>query len=259
METMDEIAKANQRLWDEEVRKGCGYTIPWLEVDLSTLRRFAAGEQECLPEPMDCASPGTVFEGVENRTVLCLAAGGGQQSVLYALLGAHVTVVDLSARQLEGDRRAAAHYGYDIVTVQADMRDLSSLPDGSFDVVYQAESMAYVPSVHEVYSEVARVIRPGGLYRASHSNPATAFTEWNGTAYCVAAPYSQKRKDREDGGIEFRHSMKDIFSGLVDAGFTIRRVYDETCRPAPDHLEPGTWDHERAYLGGSIVIVARKD
>ena len=40
--------------------------------------------------------------------VLCLAAGGGQQSVAFALLGANVTVFDLSETQLEHDRLAAA-------------------------------------------------------------------------------------------------------------------------------------------------------
>lgn len=30
MEAQDEITIANQRLWEEEVKKGCGYTIPYV-------------------------------------------------------------------------------------------------------------------------------------------------------------------------------------------------------------------------------------
>jgi SAM-dependent methyltransferase len=45
------------------------------------------------------------------RTVLCLAAGGGQQGPLFASLGYEVTVVDLSPEQLEQDRATARRHG----------------------------------------------------------------------------------------------------------------------------------------------------
>ena len=75
--------------------------------------------------------------GVKGKDVLCLASGGGQQSAVFGLLGANVTVVDLSQGQLDGDKTAAKHYGYSIQTVQADMRDLSCLSSDSFDLVHQ--------------------------------------------------------------------------------------------------------------------------
>jgi len=37
--------------------------------------------------------------------VLCLASGGEQQSAIFGLLGADVTVLDLCAQQLAGDRQ----------------------------------------------------------------------------------------------------------------------------------------------------------
>ncbi|MET0647531.1 MAG: class I SAM-dependent methyltransferase [Pyrinomonadaceae bacterium] len=57
--------------------------------------------------------------------MLCLAGGGGRESACFALLGAAVTVFDLSPEQLERDRLAAAHYGTHVETVRGDMRDLS--------------------------------------------------------------------------------------------------------------------------------------
>ena len=52
MSVQDEVAIANRRLWEEEVKKGCGFTIPWLDIDVSLLRRFAEGKLAFLPEPM---------------------------------------------------------------------------------------------------------------------------------------------------------------------------------------------------------------
>lgn len=89
------------------------------------------------------------------------------------LLGANVTVVDLTQGQLDGDIQAAGHYGYDVTTIKADMRDLSSLDADTFDLVYQGNSIAYVPDARQVFAQVLPVLKRGGRYRAS-SNPRWA-------------------------------------------------------------------------------------
>ena len=260
MSMNDEVAVANRRLWEEEVKKGCGYTIPWLDLDIALLRRYARGGLERLPEPLECLSPFSVFAGVEGKDVLCLAAGGGQQSAVFGLLGARVTVVDLAEGQLSGDRKAAAHYGYEVTTLHADMRDLSRIDDGSFDLVYQAPSLCYIPDIRQVYGEVSRVLRPGGRYRAQYHQPAIFFAGWDGEGYRITEPYAERVLRRDDGGIEFRHYMDDIFGGLVDAGFSLRRVVDKGRYRQPDpQAPPGSWEHQDAYVGGGFVVVAEKD
>jgi SAM-dependent methyltransferase len=254
----DDIATANQRLWKEEVRKGCGYTIPWLDLDITLLRQYIDGQVETLPEPLTCLYPSSIFANVAGKHVLCLAGGGGQQSAVFSLLGAHVTVVDLTEGQLAGDRKAAEHYGYEVTTVQADMRDLSCLADQTFDLVYQPNSLAYIPDVREVYAGVARVLKPGGLYRVVVSQPVTHFVEWDGRAYCITKPYSENMKRRADGGIEFRHYMDDIFNGLLDAGFSIQRVYEAPYARQEPEDQPGGWEYERSYVAGEFAIIARK-
>jgi SAM-dependent methyltransferase len=255
----DEAAVANRRLWEEEVRKGCGYTIPWLDLDVSLLRQYARGELECLPVPWDCLSPPSVFADVEGKDVLCLASGGGQQSAVFGLLGARVTVVDLAEGQLKGDRRAAAHFGYEVSTHHADMRDLSCFGDGSFDLVYQAASLCYIPDVREVYGEVHRVLRKGGLYRAQYHQPAIFSAGWDGGGYRITMPYVERVLRRDDGGIEFRHYMDDIFGGLLDVGLSLRQVVDKARYREPDLDAPaGSWEHQDSYVGGGFVVVAAK-
>ena len=164
MEFKDEIAASNQIHWERMAAEGCGYTIPWLDLDISLFQRYLEGEIQTLPEPYEGLYPVSIFADVQEKEVLCLASGGGQQSAVFGLLGAHVTVVDLAEGQLNGDRKAAAHYGYDVKTVQADMRNLSALEDNSFDLIYQANSIGYVPDVRPVFNEAARVLRKTGLY-----------------------------------------------------------------------------------------------
>ncbi|MAT99768.1 MAG: hypothetical protein CL608_21725 [Anaerolineaceae bacterium] len=258
MKQLDEVAQANQTMWEAEVQKGGGYTQPWLDLDVADLQQLAAGELDPFPKPLYELFPYHLLQDVAGKDVLCLAAGGGQQTAVFGLLGANVTVVDLTQGQLDGDEKAAAHYSYPITTIQADMRDLSALSADAFDLVFQADSLAYVPDLRPVYGEVARVLRPGGLYRVKHNQPAVHRTEWNGRHYIVNAPYAETIQHREDGGIEFRHRMDDIFNGLLDAGFTIQRVHEAPhYRQSYADAEPGSWGHETRYVAGGFAIIAR--
>jgi len=262
MGKQDEIAWINERHWERQVEEGCGFTVPWLDLDRDLLRQFAAGLLSAIPEPLLTEYPPGVFAGVEGKDVLCLASGGGQQSAVFGLLGARVTVVDLTEGQLAGDRKAAAHYGYEVTPIRADMRDLSCLDDGSFDLVYQGPSMAYIPDVREVYSEVARVLRKGGLYRADAGNPAVQFVDWDGEGYRITRPYAERigrPGDDGKGAIEFRHYLSDTFNGLLAAGLSV----EEVCE-APEHFQcapealPGSWEHYLMHVGSGFAIVARK-
>jgi SAM-dependent methyltransferase len=207
--------------------------------------------------------PANILCKVDGVYVLCLVFCGGQQSAVFGLLGAQVTVVDFSEKQLEGDRKAAAHYGFEVTTIQADMRDLSSSADSSFDLVYQAPSMAYIPDVRGVYAEVSRVLRTGGYYRVAHTNPAIEFIEmdsWDGEGYRISVPYAVHQIEYgEEGSIQFRHYLADIFNGLLAEGLSIVEVQE-----APNHLkpdmqaDPGTWEHIQMYVPWIFAIVARK-
>jgi len=262
----DHIAALNERHWTWAVETGVGFTIPWLDLDRDLVRRYARGEFGDIPEILHDIYPASVLSGVEGKDVFCLASGGGQQSAAFGLLGARVTVLDLAEAQLEGDRAASAHYGYETVTMCGDMRDLSGIPEASFDLVYQAESMSWVPDVRQVYAGVARVLRPGGLYRVSFANPATEFVElgsWDGEGYAITVPYAETKqtlRPDQDGPdcVQFRHHMGEIFNGLVEAGMTIERVEDDPHYFRQDAgAVPGSWYHALRYLGG-FAILARK-
>ena len=129
MSIQDEIRVINERHWERMVEEGCGFTRPWLNLDRTLIRQYAHGQLDPVPAPLIEMYPANVLADVEGQDVLCLASGGGQQSAVFGLLGARVTVVDLAEGQLEGDRIAAAHYGYSVTTIHADMRDLSCIDD----------------------------------------------------------------------------------------------------------------------------------
>jgi SAM-dependent methyltransferase len=241
---MDEITKYNIHRWQALVKATALFTRPVLNLNPHSARRMIDSE----------ARLGDVAE----KVVLCLACGGGQQSVAFALLGAKVTVFDLSEAQLQRDREAAAHYRLSVETIQGEMRDLSCLRKESFDIVYHGYSLGFVPDAREVFQQVATVIRRGGIYHFNCANPffiGLKGNDWNGEGYVLKLPYVDGAEiiceDQEwvyDRGastgeqipvpIEYRHRLSTIISGLVEQGFVILHVSDYSDLYPDQNAEP---------------------
>lgn len=90
---------------------GTGGSKPSLDLDINIVEQYARGELEpTSPNALTRVAPPSVLKGIAGKDVLCLAAAGGQRSAIFGLLGVHVTVLDLTEGQLDGDRTAASHY-----------------------------------------------------------------------------------------------------------------------------------------------------
>jgi ubiquinone/menaquinone biosynthesis C-methylase UbiE len=258
---MDELARYNQARWEELARARLEFTLPLLDLTPVSAR------QRIDPEKM--------LGDLQGKQVLCLATGGGQQSAMFGLLGADVTVFDLSPTQLQRDQEAASHYGYPVRTVQGDMRDLASFANNSFDLVYQAYSLNFVPSVEPVFYEVARVLRPGGLYQMQWANPFTQSVDdqaWDGETYLLHHPYLDGFEtstyyptwdiEEEDGRWqpiasprEFRHILSTVINRLAANGFVILRLQEAmSSDPNP---EPGTWEHYKSVAPPYLTVWTR--
>lgn len=200
---------------------------------LSDGSQFAkvASDEECRDPLKALDGRGWLPESVAGLNVLCLASGGGWQSILYAAAGARVTVLDLSPGMLELDQREATRRGYSVTTVEGSMDDLSMLRDETFDIVHQPVSTCYVPNIVKVYEEIARVLRDGGLYISQHKQPTcaqiTQRTERNqfviGIEYFHEGPLPKvdDTSYREAGAIEYLHRWDELVGGLCRTGFVL--------------------------------------
>ena len=153
----DDVSEFLTRRWRALAEADALFTRPWDDLDPDTAR----GRLD----------PNGDLRELEGKDVLCLASGGGQQSVAFALLGARVTVLDISDEQLERDRVTARRHGVAVLLEQGDIRDLGRFGDGSFDLVWQGYSINFVPDPRPVIQGVARVLRAGGGHVFMLANP----------------------------------------------------------------------------------------
>lgn len=225
-----------------------------------------ATDEECRDPLATLDSRGWLPKSIEGKDVLCLAAGGGWQAILYASAGANVTVVDLSRSMLQLDEREAARRHLGIRTIEASMDDLSMLRDESFDIVHQPVSSCYIATLANVYREIARVIREGGLYISQHKQPTSLqITQRDAqNRYVIGLEYYRngslpKTDDdsyRESGAVEFLHTWDQLIGELCRSGFAVedlREPYRADPKAAPGHFR-----HRGRFTPPYVRIKARR-
>ncbi len=271
---MEKQIQQNEKLWDKLAKNDVLCSRPRYDLTAASAKEYLRN---------------SLFYGdsLKGKNVLCLASGGGQQSLAFALLNAKVTVVDFSAEQLKRDKIIAQQFKKDIHIVKTDMRDLSMFEDQEFDIVYQPYSINYIPSVIVLFNEIQRVLKPRGIYDLMFHNPFVHGTWkdgawgsewqpdelWKGKGYPLWQPYQDgypiKTEDPnwnfenlKDESIkikspqEYKHTLSTILNGLINRGFELLDLQEET----NDHegTTPGTWDHYKSCAPPWMYLVSRK-
>ena len=163
---MPSHTRKNRRHWDEESDTYQARHGPTLR-----LKALAWGVWR-IPE-----SKLKVLGDVRGQDALELGCGAAQWSVSLTRLGARPVGLDVSERQLEHARRARARAKVSFPLVQASAEDLPFAPE-SFDVVFCDHGAITFTEPEETVPEVARVLRPGGLFAFSHDTPIH-FVTWD--------------------------------------------------------------------------------
>ena len=179
-----------------------------------------------------------VLGSVAGKDILEIACGGGQSAVYLAEQGARVTGVDFSSEQLAHARAFARSKDVDVRFVESNVEDLSLLEDARFDIAFSAYALGFVEHVREAFREIARVLRPGGLFAFSWMSPMYAVTEDG--SLTIRRSYFDRSPliDTDEDGTEvtFHRTYGDWHRELTDAGFVVT-----------DILEPDPLPKESSY------------
>lgn len=249
-----QIVQQNREAWQNLARHG------------HVLARPATAEE--LQEPLaKVDSLGWLGGDIRGWQVLCLAAGGGRHGPLYAAAGAQVTVVDFSSAMLDLDRQAIAQTGVAFQTLETSMDNLAGLADRQFDLVIHPVSTCYLANLVPVFAEVARVLKPQGLYVSQHKQPTSlqaSLRPRSGGYVLERSCYSGKPLPpdaelnliREPGTQEYIHRWEVLIGQMCRAGFVIEDLVE------PSHGDPaaqeGSFGHRSQFLPPYVRIKARR-
>jgi 2-polyprenyl-6-hydroxyphenyl methylase/3-demethylubiquinone-9 3-methyltransferase len=146
---MAEIQRNDLTIYDDVANAWWSDEIRWVR----TLKNLVPGRLKWFDRQTDWA----------GLDVLDLGCAGGFMAEALTENGARVTGIDPAAQAIEAARARAAQVGQEI---HYDVGVGEALPyaDASFDRVVCVDVLEHVADLGQVLAEVARVLRPGGLF-----------------------------------------------------------------------------------------------
>lgn len=232
-----DILEHNRKAWNIAVDEQNIWTRP---VGAEQIAESRQGKYQIVLTPQKPV-PKSWLGDVKGKSILALAAGGGQQASILAAAGAKVTLVDISEKQLARDQELARTFGLDITTLQTDAADLGSLANDAFDLIINPVSNCFFPSLPPVWQHCARVLKKGGSILTGFNNPVSYcfdFEQANLGTFILKypSPYADhlsldetefRRFIRQETPIEFGHSLSEQIGGLIACGLVIDGFYED--------------------------------
>jgi SAM-dependent methyltransferase len=252
----NELHEANRKRWDASAEN-------WARsADSRGIWR------RCPTEPSLVLSPKELPSLSEVRGKRICVLGSGDNQVVFALagLGAIVTSVDISQRQLDTARRRAHELGLSVFFLRADVTNLSEVASDTFDFVYTGGHVAvWVSDLNRYYTEAARILRKGGVFIVAEYHPFRRI--WRDSpeqleieaSYYERGPFAYDLGDdilRPEAGVlksyEFHWRVSDFINAVCQSGCHVLET---------DEFGEGVADWEGAPMQGLpefLLIIARK-
>jgi len=108
---------------------------------------------------------------LKGKKILEVGCGGAQCSIAFAKKGAICTGLDISKNQLDYAEKIVKKNKVKVKLIKKDIQTLSGIKSNSFDIVFSAYALLYVPNLKKCFKEINRVLKTGGIFVFSHDSP----------------------------------------------------------------------------------------
>lgn len=226
------------------------------------------GEADFIWGPEGLREADVEFLGdLSGKRVLEIGAGAAQCSRYLAGRSVEVVATDVAPQMVEHAKALNEKYHVDFPVLCADGRKLP-FDDREFDVVFTSFGvLPFVPDLDEVNQEIARVLKPGGVWAYSALHPVRWMFPDDPTprgmkvtrSYFSPEPYVERTEGGTLEYAEFHHSLTEHINSLTSCGFHIETLFEPPW-PAGRDIVWGGWGPERStHIPGTLMIYSRKN
>jgi SAM-dependent methyltransferase len=198
---------------------------------------------------------------VAGQRILEVGAGSAPCARWLKVNGADVTALDISEGMLRHARENNEKTGIDVPLVQASADQLP-FRDASFDAACSAfGAVPFVANVQEVFSEVARVLKPGSSWVFAVNHPMRwIFPDDPGPigltvtqSYFDRTPYVEVDGEGQATYVEHHRTLGDYVRALTNTGFVLEDLVEPEW-PKGHTRNWGQWSPLRGRLFPGTAI-----
>jgi malonyl-CoA O-methyltransferase len=188
-----------------------------------------------------------------------IGCGTGRYALDLARRGpAAVAGIDLAPEMLQAARRKARHAGIDVRWEQGDLTGTLPVAGGAFDAAVCALVLSFLPDVRPAFTEMARVLRPGGALIVSDYHPHGLLTARAASAAAGRRDHAPYLRFTTADGSECRiaqtpHRTSDLLAAARQAGLELEHMAEPVC----DRRVANTHACLRELAGIPLALVLR--
>ena len=173
----------------------------------------------------------------KNERVVDIACGQGYFTRLFAETGAAPIGADISKELIATAKKRSPKIDFNI----APAHHLSFAKDNSFDAAAIVLAIQNIENVADVFSEVKRVLKPGGRFVLVMNHPAfripkrtswgwdeatkTQYRRVDGYLSAATIPIDMHPgKEKSAQTLSYHRSLQDFFKALAKSGFAVTRL-----------------------------------
>lgn len=202
----------------------------------------------------------------KDKKILEIGCGAGRCSIAFAKKGAECKGIDISKEQLKHARRLAEKNNVKVDFEKGNIQTLDGIDSQSYDVVYSAFALQYVPDLAKCFKEVHRVLKGDGIFVFGYNHPFYHLIDPE-TLKIKESYFDTGRKEEVqtwgDGTkhkfVTYRRKVSDIYNALVEAGFFVEKMLEPIKMEGPPFEDLDVYKEELAEkIGPTIIFKARK-
>jgi SAM-dependent methyltransferase len=205
--TLDEQLEKMSGDWDRRARENARYYVATSNRNWSDEEFFCSGEQSL--QDFIFSDMSNICQGKDPKQmrVLEIGCGAGRMTRALANVFGEVHAVDISAEMVALCKTAVQPFP-NVQVYQNNGKDLTVIPETSFDFAFSVIVFQHIPSyrvIESYISEVSRLLRPGCLFKFQVQGHGELETAPGDTWVGVGFSEEQMRGIAERTHFEMRH------------------------------------------------------
>lgn len=164
-----------------------------------------------------------LFPNLQGKRICVPSSGDNHAVFAFHLMGATVTSVDISERQLVNAATIAAKHGWDIQFICDDIMELNQVKSNGYDFVYTSNGVhVWINGLNAMYHNIYRILKSNGAYIMYEVHPFTRPFGDDTTKLTVRKPYDLIGPFGETPTYTWR--MQDIINAIVSSGLNLKHI-----------------------------------
>lgn len=185
---------------------------------------------------------------------ICVPSSGDNHAVFaFHLMGASVTSVDISERQLEHSAAIANKHGWNIEFICDDTMELSKIKSSEYDFVYTSNGVhVWIHDLCSMYQNIVRILKERGTYLMYEVHPFNRPFGDDTGKITVVRPYHSTGPIIIENVPRYTWRMQDIMNAMIASGLSMDHIEEMSA-------EDGSFWVDESTVEGNIFTSDQLD